>query len=71
MKEYEFEDAYTEALNNKDTVIVSKVTNDKYRIEKNKGNIEIKFYSDTIRAWRKCGFILTEEITNKWIIENG
>lgn len=68
-KRYKFEDAYNLAHKNSDVVIISAVTEDKYRIDKTVNEEEIKFYSSTINRWRKCEFILTKEILSDWYVE--
>lgn len=67
-KKYSFEEACKIAKET-GSVIISEVTKDKYKFERTKDKYEIKFFSSTIDSWRKCNFILTEEIVNGWYVK--
>ena len=64
-KQFTYEEAFKEAKEDSNIVIISENTKDRYRVEANK----IKFFGPAIKNWQNCIFILAAELTGKWNIE--
>lgn len=66
--ECDFIEAWNALLASSDVVITSKVTKDKYMMDKVENKPGLKFFSKSMNSWRNVNFLLTEEILGKWII---